>query len=220
MRYKLNGVEIRTENTAKPMVRASKSLTDWILSRPQMPSALDYGCGKLRYTPYLARRCNKLGLVDSPIQLRRSQIIAGQTSTVERYASARWRSCKIYTVEEFWNVPRERFDLVLCANVLSAIPSRKLRARSLRAIKGCLKPGGACLVVNQHRNSYFGRARNRSEATDHLDGWILASAKSTTYYGILSCEKTKRILRAIGFRILEVWIDGESSFVLAGGAPK
>ncbi|MBI1822327.1 MAG: methyltransferase domain-containing protein [Nitrospirae bacterium] len=198
------------------MAQASAALTNWILTRPPVRRALDYGCGKLRYAPYLARQCSQLGLVDSNVQLDRSQVIAGRRTTVKRYAQRHWPSCRIYAIEEFWHGIEEKYDFVLCSNVLSAIPSYHLRNRSLKAIMSCLRQKGECLFVNQYTNSEFHKARNRPEAIDHLDGWILASQKSASYYGILDRAKTIRILRAIGFRILEAWIDGQSAFVLVG----
>lgn len=173
-------MEIRSENAAKPIAQASNALVDWLLSRPRVRYGLDYGCGKLRYTPYVARRCFSLGLVDSSLQLERPQIIAGRRTTVKEYARRQWPSCRIYTVQEFWCGTGEHYDFVLCANVLSAIPSRRLRERSLRAIKACLRQKGECLVVNQYRNSDFQQARKRGEAIPHLDGWILASSRGTS----------------------------------------
>ena len=210
-------MEIRSENAAKPMVQFSAAVVDWILSRPCVNRALDYGCGKLRYTPYLARRCRHLGLVDSAVQLHRSQLIAGNTTTIENYARRRWPSCRVYIVDEFWRGRPERYDLVLCANVLSAIPSRQLRTRSLRAIRSCLHQEGLCLVVNQHTNSYFRKACHRPQAIEHLDGWILKGSKGSTYYGLLNREKTIRILRSIGFRVVDAWVNGQSAFVLVRG---
>ena len=151
MRYRVNGEEIRSENAAKPMAQASNALVDCILSRPCIDHALDYGCGKLRYTPYLARRCSHFGLVDSSLQLERLQMIAGRHTTVKKYAQTRWPSCRIYTAQEFWRGTDERYDFVLCANVLSAIPSRIIRSQSLRAIRACLRRTGECLVVNQYQ---------------------------------------------------------------------
>lgn len=213
-------MEIRSENAAKSTGNPSSPLVDWILSRSRVKRALDYGCGKLRYARYLARRCSHLTLVDSRLQLERLQIIAGRSTTVERYARRHWPSCRIYAAEDFWQGVDDQYDLVLCANVLSAIPSRGIRARSLRAIKSCLHPTGTCLVVNQYANSYFRQARSRRDAIDHLDGWLLPSSMGASYYGILDRDKILRILRAVGFRLLNAWIDGQSSFVLVRRDPE
>jgi len=214
MRYKIDCAEIRSENAAKTMAEASAFLVDWLRSKPRVNNSLDYGCGKLRYSKYLARRCLRLSLVDSKVQLERSQVINKQVTNVIRYAHKHWPTCRTYTVEQFWAGVEERYDFVLCANVLSAIPSRIIRARSLRAIKACLRPEGQCLVVNQHANSYFKEAPKRAGATPHLDGWLLPSGRGACYYGILSREKTIRILRAVGFKVLDAWVEGQSTFVL------
>jgi SAM-dependent methyltransferase len=220
MRYAILGTEVRSENTAKTMAEASQALRKWLLSRPHVCRALDYGCGKLRYTPYVARRCVNLGLVDSHVQLERSQLINGCLTTVSDYARRRWPGCKIYAVERFWGGIRERYDFVLCANVLSSIPSGKVRARSLRAIRACLRPRGECLVVNQHVNSYFHEARRRPGAIAHLDGWILRSPRGACYFGILGRQKTIRILRSLGFVVVDAWVESQSTFVLVVSDPR
>ncbi len=220
MRYAILGTEIRSENAAKTMGEASQALTKWLLSRPRVSRALDYGCGKLRYTPYLARRCLALGLVDSHVQLERSQVINGRLTTVSHYARRRWPRCRVYAVERFWAGVRERYDFVLCANVLSAIPSRRVRARCLRTVQACLRPGGECLVVNQHANSYFREARRRPGAVAHLDGWILPSLRGACYHGILGRDKSIRILRSLGFMVLDAWVENQSTFVLVISDPR
>jgi hypothetical protein len=214
MRYKVNGEEVRSENAAKTMKEASKAVVEWILAMPRVNRALDYGCGKLRYSPYLGLQCESLGLVDSAIQLERLQVIDNHLTSVVDYARSKWPGCRLYTVDQFWEGIEERYDFVLCANVLSAIPSRAIRSRSLYAIKSCLHRGGQCLVVNQHANSYFKEARRRPGAVQHLDGWFLPSSKGASYYGILDSEKTARILRAVGLTIVDSWVKGQSTFVL------
>ncbi len=220
MRYRVLGTEIRSKNTAKTMAEASQALTHWLLARPRVSRALDFGCGKLRYTPYIARTSVALGIVDSQIQLERSQMIAGRLTSVSRYARRRWPRCRIHSVEQFWAGVQERYDFVLCANVLSAIPSRKARTRSLRAIQACLRPEGECLIVNQHSNSYFREARGRPEAIAHLDGRILPSIWGGCYYGILDRDKCTHILRSLGFMVLETWVEHQSTFVLVARGPR
>jgi Methyltransferase domain len=220
MRYRILGTEVRSENAAKPMGQPFQALVRWLASRSRVSAALDYGCGKLRYTPYLARSCLALGIVDSNVQLERPQLIDGRLTSVSRYARRRWPQCRVYVVEQFWAGVRERYDFVLCANVLSAIPSRRARSRSLRAIKACLPPGGECLVVNQHANSYFQEAKRRAGAVAHLDGWMLHSLRGACYYGILGRDKTVRILRSVGFAVLDAWVEKQSTFVLAAKGPR
>jgi hypothetical protein len=57
MRYTIVGTEMRSENTAKTMAEASRALTQWLATLLPVDRALDFGCGKLRHSPHLARNC-------------------------------------------------------------------------------------------------------------------------------------------------------------------
>ena len=147
MRYKIKDSEIRSENAAKPAIDAAAFLVNWLRKRESTPSALDYGCGKLRYTAHLAHRSKHIGLVDSQVQIERTQRICGEYTSVKVFASQRWPGCTIQNLIEFWSCPARRYDFVLCAHVLSAIPCPKARAKSLRAIRAALTRGGHALFV-------------------------------------------------------------------------
>jgi hypothetical protein len=215
MHYRARGLTIRTQNAARSIRQASRPLRTWIDANVSGASALDYGCGRLRYARLLARVSSRLGLVDSPEQLDRESQIAGRLTTVRTTARQAWPRCRVYTVAEFWGGIAERYDFVLCANVLSAIPSLALRNRSLAALKNSLSARGRLLVVNQHTNSYFTKAKASPLASDHLDGWILRSPSGPSYFGVLRRDKVIRILRRHHFRIRDSWIDGQSNYVLA-----
>ncbi|RKY07633.1 MAG: hypothetical protein DRP66_06310 [Planctomycetota bacterium] len=186
MHYKIKGTEIRSENAAKPATDAAASLVRWVCDRDSTPSALDYGCGKLRYTGHLAQRSKHIGLVDSEVQLTRTQRIHGEYTSIKAYAKKIWPSCTIQNLKDFWKQSAHRYHFVLCANVLSAIPCPKTRARSLRAIRAALAHNGRVLFVNQHTNSYFTEVRKRASSRPHLDGWIAESKGGSSYYGILT----------------------------------
>lgn len=216
MRYSVQGLTVRSENAAKTPGQASRPLVNWLLKNVAADAALDYGCGRLRYSRHLARRCQRVDIVDSEHQLDRPTRIGRQATTVRAYAIARWPSCKIYTLDEFWLGVPDRYGFVLCANVLSTIPSRIVRSRSLQSLRRCLSSKGRMLVVNQHTNSFFAEMCGRPGSTKHLDGWLLRSGKTASYFGILRRTKTVRILQAHGFRIVDSWIEGQSNYVLAG----
>ena len=215
MRYRLHGIEIRSENSAKPAEDAAAPLLAWLRSRNPVRSALDYGCGKLRYARYVAGMCTKLGIVDSRIQLDRSQRISGRLTTVRQYAHKTWPGVLVYDLESFWKGIPERYDFVLCANVLSAIPCPRVRAKSLRAVSAALSATGELLVVNQHTNSYFGMVKSKADTLRHLNGWILQSRSGGAYYGILNKATVIELLCRHGFAIIDAWIDGQSNYVLA-----
>ena len=214
MRYTIKGTEIRSENAAKPATDAAASLVKWLCDRERTPSALDYGCGKLRYTGHLAQRSRHIGIVDSEVQLTRTQRIHGEYTSIKEYAKKTWPSCTIQHLKDFWRQSSRHYQFVLCANVLSAIPCPKTRARSLRAICAALAQKGHVLFVNQHTNSYFTEVRNRPSSRPHLDGWIAESKAGACYYGILNKDSIVKLVSRFGLSVEEAWIDGQSNFVL------
>jgi len=215
MRYIVKDLEIRSENAAQPTGNAAAPLVEWLNERDHVNAALDYGCGKLRYTKYIAMKCRSLGIVDSRIQLNRVQNIDGKISTIKEYVKMRWPSCNIYEIEDFLNGVELLYDFILCSNVLSAIPSSKIRAKSLRAIHDALSSNGELLVVNQHTNSYFSKMKSMANNTPYLDGWIIQSRGCASYYGILNKALVIRLLKRYGFSIMDSWIEGQSNYVLA-----
>ena len=215
MHYRVRGLQIRSENAAKPMSQPLGSLVTWIKTMKRVGSALDYGCGKLRYTSYLASKCSSLGIVDSKVQLERRQTLAGHTSTVRDYASKHWQGCRIYDLEQFWAGIAHKYSFALCANVLSAIPSGPIRRRSLQALHNTLSKGGLLLVVNQHTNSYFTKLPSRKGSFAHLDGWVTPSKGHASFYGILRRDEVSRTLMRHHFSIQNAWTEGQSNFVLA-----
>ena len=86
MRYVVRGLEIRTENAAKPIGRASRWVLKWIEGLPSNAVALDYGCGNLRYTVPLAERVRSVYAVDSEYQVRRVQKLGDSYSDLCLYA--------------------------------------------------------------------------------------------------------------------------------------
>ena len=176
MRYKVKGIEIRSENAARSGSQASRFVLEWINSNEIVKSALDYGCGKLRYSIKLSRHCNRLTLVDSEIQLNRIQRIGGELTTIRDYVDNYLKNARVLTIEEFFIDPEE-YDLVLCANVLSTIPIPSVRSKVLRRLYHVLSVNGICLFVTQFRNSYFKKISLSNGAFNHLDGWILKSSR-------------------------------------------
>jgi len=215
MRYIVKDLEIKSENAAQPTGNVAAPLVHWLNEKDHVNAALDYGCGKLRYTKYLAMKCKSSGIVDSRIQLNRVQHIEGQILTIKEYVKMKWPKCNIYEIEEFSNGIGLLYDFILCANVLSAIPSSKVRAKALRAIHNALSSNGELLVVNQHTNSYFSKMKSMPNAIKYLDGWIIQSRGSASYYGILNKTLVIRLLKRYGFSIKDSWIEGQSNYVLA-----
>lgn len=215
MRYRVRGLEIRTENAAKPMGQPAKPLTRWLRRLNLVGASLDYGCGKLRYSEALARKSQTITLVDSKIQLDRLQKVGKRQTTVRLFAEKKWPTCRVLEIGEFMR-DKQRYDFVLCANVLSAIPDRKIRESVLVGIASSLRSSGQCLFVTQFRNSYFRHAMTLPGATPYMDGWILRTRRGAFYYGMIDKEKLTRLVRKVKLEICEAWTDGESAYVLAG----
>lgn len=215
MRYRVRGIEIRAENTAKPAAQASGVLKKWLRQNLPTGDVLDFGCGKLRYASILAQTATTLTLVDSAEQLRREQIIEGRRCSILNFVFAKWRRARVLTVRAFQD-DHARFDFILCANVLSAIPCKRTRTKVLMLLSSRLKTTGRCLFVTQYRNSDFKNMARQTRSRAHLDGWIMVKQRSASYYGIIPMPKLISLVRANGHRVVESWVDGQSAYVLTG----
>ena len=148
MRYNVeHGIVIRSENAAKPDVQCSAYLKDMLLNLPLVSSTLNFGCGKLRYHDAILSKTDDLILVDSEVQLSRTQIILDRMTSI-REAVGGLNHVQALNVAELERHPA-RFDRAFCINVLSVIPIEAVRQRVVRLIRAKLKPGGSALFVVQ-----------------------------------------------------------------------
>jgi len=214
MKYRIGDFIVASELAARAPSQASRHLVAFLRNWDRVAHAVDYGCGKLRYAPYLATLSNSLTLVDSVDQLDRLQTIDGQRTTMRQYAKRICPKARVETLLEFQTKSRPKFDFALCANVLSAIPIKAARSKALSAIKSRLRSGAHLLVVNQHANSFYTDVAKRRGVVRHLDGWLVPNGKSAYYYGILDAKKTSKLLRNSGFQVERHWITGQSTYVL------
>jgi SAM-dependent methyltransferase len=215
VRYKVRRLEIRSENAAKPLAQAAHPLIRWLKNMASVHAALDFGCGKLRYSGLLARKCQELTLVDSKVQISRTQRIDGKETTVAQYAEKHWPTCRVLNLEEFQR-EKMQYDFILCANVLSAIPDRCVRSKALLKLASVMRNQGRCLFITQYRNSCFTELADSRNATPHLDGWILKTQRGAFYYGVLDKDKLSALVAQHSFTIEKAWIEGESAYVLTG----
>jgi hypothetical protein len=157
-----------------------------------------------------------LTLVDSEEQLARSQLLDGERTSVRQYVRRHWRHGRVLSTGEF-ALRTERYDFVLCANVLPVIPDPKVRARALRLLAERLHPQGRCLFVVQYRNSYFNTIPQFPGAKYHLDGWLVPrNQNATSYFGILPPDRLQQIVTRQGFTVLQAWVEEQSAYVLCG----
>ena len=219
MHYKAAGFEIRTENAAKPASQPSRYLRNWLLSHSIVSAALDYGCGKLRYTSCLTRIAEFVAVVDSEIQLSRVQTIGGRRTSIREFVRGRWPNVRAYSVSEFSHLKR-RFQFALCANVLSAIPHKNTRLTVIALVASRLNQNGMALFVVQSRNSYFKGWSDDPTARQYRDGWLVPSDGRASFYGIITRSKLEALVSEAGMPIVKSWVHGESSYVLASRTAK
>lgn len=184
MHYIINNRLIKSENAATCTSQTNAFVLSYISSLPSGITALDYGCGKCRYSKQLSERTARLTIVDSEIQITRKQKIHGETTTVKEYAETNLQNTTAYSLEDNeWK--KEHYDFILCTNVLSAIPNVLERYTVLRNIAELLSKDGCSLITVQYKNSYFSTYSNNPTAIKHEDGWIIKRGSSYSFYGII-----------------------------------
>lgn len=212
MRYNVKGNEIRSENAARSVSQASKWVLNQVSKHPKARIALDYGCGKLRYTISLLNRFEKVIAVDSDEQISRTQVIHGVKTTIREFLNDRYPNrAQAYSIpQKAW---QRRYDFVLCSNVLSAIPSYAVRGRLLLSIRNALRKNGSALVLNQFRNSFFSALPDRDDTESYLDGWIINSRRGmTSFYAIIPPDTLGRMCRRVGLVVKEIGTAGEIGY--------
>ena len=69
----------------------------------------------------------------------------------------------------------ERYDVVICSNVLSAIPCRRTQKQLIKRALRSLNPGGTLLVTTQFKNSHYSSWKTSPNAKPYMDGFIVES---------------------------------------------
>lgn len=214
MRYRFKGLEIRSENAAKPYRQRSKFMIDQILHVSKQTVALDYGCGRFRYTIPLSRRVRHVWAVDSSYQIDREQQIANRRTNLRKYARRYLSNVSVCEAgSQVWR--RKRFDFILCANVLSAIPHKADRVKVLRDLKRALRPHGLLLASTQYRNTHFKEWRTSASAVRVRDGWFVKGLRGASFYAIIPPKELQQLCLSAGLRVTRLGSKGETAFVFA-----
>ncbi len=214
MRYKFKGVELKTENAAKPYRQRGRWLVDQISQIPPNAIALDYGCGKFRYTIPLAQRIRRVCAVDSSFQIEREQQIANRRTNLREYARKCLKNVSVHEIgSDGWR--RLRFDFIPCANVLSVIPHKSNRLKVLCDLRRVLKRNGQLLALTQFRNTYFRQWGEDPNATWTRDGWFVKGARGASFYAIIPPKKLSQLCRVAGLVVSRMGSKGETGFVFA-----
>jgi hypothetical protein len=207
------GIEIRTENAAKPESQASNFLLELIANLPHVSSCFDYGCGKLRYQRAIADTTDVLAIIDSEVQLSRMQTLRGNKTTIRKVFKQSNR-VQVYTDIEFKKL-NTRFERGFCVNVLSVIPSYAHRRQVLDVIHEKLMRDGECLFVVQYRNSDFTRMSKMFNAKPWLDGFVIDSLRGHSFYGMIPADRLEASLKRAGFRVRETRLNEGSAYTWA-----
>lgn len=203
--------EIRTENAAKPYCQKSLSVDSYIKSIQGKPSVLDFGCGKLRYSDSIFCVASRVTFVDSKIQLNREQIIRGEVTSVRNYIEKHYSNCLAINYESLGN-HHKKYNVIICTNVLSAIPCPITISEALAHIRRLLSKSGWVVFVNQHRSSYFKKYESGSK---WLYGHLYNGKRGSSYYGILNKPTIEKLLLENGYYIRRSWCVGESTYTEA-----
>lgn len=203
MHYQIDKYLIKSENAALSTKQVNRVILSYIEKLPNNITALDYGCGKCRHSKQLNTKTSKLVLIDSKVQITRKQKIHDNEVSVLEYASKFMNNAYAYPIEEY-DFKNEKFDFVLCTNVLSAIPKSDDRKKVLSNIKQLLKPTGIALISVQYRNSYFNTYSTKEGCVRYEDGWIIKRGNSFSFYGIIFPDKLIELCEESGFIIEKI----------------
>lgn len=212
MNYEINGITIRSENAAKPHTMPSNYLCNYIKSSVKNGRALDFGCGKLRYSEQLIDKFEAVTFLDSRKQLERVQIIRGVQTTIPEYVANNYNKANVVPFESMDKITLH-YDFILCANVLSAIPCESTIDKIISGIRGLLKEDGEALIVNQYKSSYFKRYEI---GIKHLHGYIYQNSHNASYYGLLDETLVSKICLDNNLSIIKSWSKAGSSYVVVG----
>lgn len=213
MHYNIRNELIKSENAARSVKQSNKEIIQIINKLPANLVVLDYGCGKLRYTIPLSKIVNKVYSVDSQEQINKIQLINDVKTTVKEYSCIFMENVSIFSLNEVeWK--NNKYDFILCCNVLSAIPTYKERIRIFENIKLLLNNTGRALISTQYRNSYFDLYNKRKECRKYYDGWIIKGNGSSAFYGLITLEKMINYAKSVGLNIEKAYKKDGSAYLI------
>lgn len=212
MHYEIsNGVTIKSENAAKSYTQPSKYVLNILEKLENVNFALDYGCGKARYTLSLCNISNHVDAIDSLAQVTREQVIWGTKTKLTKWCEGITK-LSIYAIEEFhWEA--NKYDFILNTNVLSSIPYERDRITVLHNIKKGLNDYGKALITSQYRNSYFSSYRDKTNTYKFNDGWIIQSRGNYSFYGLIDKNKLLQYANLVGLSVEKLLLHDGSVYL-------
>lgn len=211
MHYRIKNKTIKSEYAAKSVKQTNKEIVNIINRLNKDVVALDYGCGKLRYTIHLSKKVKMVYSIDSKEQINRTQLINDMKTTVKEY-SEKMDNVNVFALDNYeWK--EVRYDFILCCNVLSAIPIYNERIKIFNNIKETLNNNGIALISTQYNNSYFNTYKIRKDCYKYYDGWIIGE-KKYAFYGIVTLEKLSYYARRVGLKIKSAYRKDGSAYLI------
>jgi hypothetical protein len=214
MRYKIGKeIIIRSENASKPETQSSAYLNTLISRLASVHSTFDFGCGKLRYQRVITKTTDLLALVDSEVQLSRTQMIRSRLTTIRDHVR-KANDVGAYTVGQFASLER-KFDRGFCINVLSVIPSARVRLGIVQLMRAKLKPGALCLFVVLYRNSDFTRMQKQTNCKPYGNGFLMDSLRGYSFYGLIPPSDLAKLIERAGFSVESIVLDEGTAYLWA-----
>lgn len=212
MHYKIKEYVIESELAAKSVLQPNQNVLNYISNIPSFYTVLDYGCGKLRYTLPLSKRVKKVVAIDSAEQIKKLQVINGQRTSLSEVKIDNVTVCALE--DSKWRA--ESYDLVLCTNVLSAIPFESIREKVISNACSVLKETGQLYITVQYRNSYFSQYNQRQDVTRFEDGWlILKNNQRGMFYAPLTSDYIVKLCQRNGFTNFHIYNKDGSCYITA-----
>ncbi len=202
MRYFIKGgIEIRTENSAKPDSQSSRFIRGEILKLRKVNQSLNYGSGKLRFLSDMSLVSDSIVLTDSLIQIERIQSISGFYSTNYKEFITGRNNVSVVNLKDLRGLS-EIFDRAYCLNVLPVVPFPAIRSNIFIRINRTLKMGGELIVANRWRNSEFSIMKAKAGAIQFNDGTLIRSLRGYAYYHSVTEAEVLRLGSQAGFSLI------------------
>lgn len=212
MHYHVNEYIIESELAAKSTKQTNKFVLEFISKLPSYYKVLDYGCGKLRYSIPLANHTSRVIAIDSVFQIEKKQMIADSFIAPKNFNHDNLIIKSVDCNE--WK--KEKYDIVFCANVLSAIPDDEERLKIISNSKSVLNRSGYMFIVVQYRNSYFNQYQARNDTIKYNDGWLIKrGSNKCSFYGMITADKIINLCNVAGFNYYETVKHDGSCYIKA-----
>ncbi len=165
------------------------------------PEIVDLGCGKLRHLKIFTKFTNRIVLVDTKIQIERTQKFGGTLSTMKDYINATRNglNVKILTVEEF-EKRNINADIIYSVAVMDAV-QQKTRLQITKSAYNNLKFDKYFVVIVPRNDSSI--LENCKYENQYEDGYFFKNRDKFTFYvNFRDPTPLLRMIENIGFGLI------------------